>query len=55
MGQAVSPHPEQNFHPTLKVSQLYHSFQKLQGFSSKKKLPPDGIIRYHPAADNKTK
>ncbi len=23
MGQAVSPHPEQNLHPTLKVSQLY--------------------------------
>jgi len=55
MGQAVFPHPEQNLHPTLKISQLYRSFQKLQVFSSEKKLPPEGIIRCHLAADNKTK
>ena len=54
-GSDFPPPPEQDLHPSPRCSWLYHSFQKLQVISSQKKLPPDGINRYHPAAANNMK
>ena len=54
-GSGSFPHPGAELQSLPKVSWLYHSFQKLQVISSQKKLPPDGINRYHPAAANNMK
>ncbi len=54
-GSGCFSSPEVENQSLPRVSWLYHSFQKLQVFSSQKKLPPNGIIQYHPAAVNNTK
>ena len=41
------PAPKQS---SRKRTRRYHSFAQLQVLSAQKKLPPDGIIRYRPAA-----